>query len=365
MQNAPQANILTRDDLRAAVAAGALTEAQAATVIGLAQARLDGRQAMTGEDEPFEFFRGFSEIFIVVGLVVLISGIVSLMWLLDMVLVVPLGMAIVAWWLAEYFTVKRRMVLPSIVLLVAFGIGVGGTVLSWQLQQAFPNPVSTAQIITLASAASMAIWYWRFRLPIAMFFLGLALLAALYIAWASPADVIAMSTTGSIDKLFDLADSAGFGLATLGFGIAAFIAAMWFDMRDPYRLGRHSASGFWLHVLAAPALVNTVALTLLNVGGTAGYVLLAASLCVISVLALVIDRRSFVTAGVIYIGLVIAWLLQGEGSEDLGHWVAILIVLGAFITALGTFWVPLRASLMRALPDFPAKRRLPPYAEMP
>lgn len=363
------ADALTRDDLRAAVASGALTEAQAAAVMSLAQARMNGRQAMSGEDEPFEFFRGFSEIFIAVGLIILLSGLVSLMSLVGIAsglfMAVPAGIAVVAWWMAGYFTRKRRMVLPSIVLLVAFGTGVGGVVMALQVRQDFPNPVAAIQMITLTGAAAMALWYWRFKLPVAMFFLGLSLLAALYVAWASPADVVAFWERGSLEGLFDLGDGAGFGVATLGFGLAAFSAAMWFDMRDPYRLGRHAATGFWLHLLAAPALVNTVALTLLNIGGTVGILALAGALFVISLLALVIDRRSFVTAGMIYIGLVIAWLIRGEGEGEFGHWVAILIVLGGFITALGTFWVPLRARLMRALPDFPGKHRLPPYAETP
>ena len=34
---------------------------------------------MPAEDEPFEFFRGFSEIFISIGLVILLSGITALL----------------------------------------------------------------------------------------------------------------------------------------------------------------------------------------------------------------------------------------------------------------------------------------------
>lgn len=356
---------LTRDDLRAAVAAGTLTEAQAASVIALAQARLDGRAALSAEDEPFEFFRGFSEIFIAVGLVILLSGAVSLMVLVGagsgLFLVAPVGMAALSWWMAGYFTLKRRMVLPSIVLLVAFGLGVGG-VLSWVfLQRDFPNPVALAQWVTLSGAAAMAVWYWRFRLPVAMFFLGLSLLAALYVAAASPAEVAAFLERGSLEGVFDLRSRSSFAVATLVFGLGAFAVAMWFDTRDPHRLGRHSATGFWLHLLAAPALVNTVALTLLNLGGTVGMVSVAAALTGIAVLALVIDRRSFLAAGIVYIAIVIAWLIRGEEGGDFGHLVAILLALGAFITALGTFWVQLRAGLMRALPDFPGKRRLPPY----
>jgi MFS family permease len=354
-------------DLRMAVAAGTLSEAQAAGLLALARDRAGRRAAMKGEDEPFEFFRGFSEVFIAVGLVILLSGILGLMSLVGVAsrlfLIVPLAMAGVAWWMAHYFTLRRRMVLPSVVLLAAFGFGVGGTVLALDLMRPFPNPVTTIHTLALAGAAAMGVWYWRFRLPVAMFFLGLSLLVALYALWASPADVAAFWEEGTPIGLFDLRDGAGFGLATLGFGLAAFAVAMWFDTRDPHRLGRHSATGFWLHLLAAPALVNTMALTLLNIGGTAGIVLLAAGLTVISLLALVIDRRSFVTAGMIYIGIVIAWAIRGEGEaeEEFGHWVAILIALGGFVTALGTFWVPLRGALMRALPDFPAKSRLPPW----
>ncbi|MFN3970056.1 MAG: hypothetical protein ACK4L4_01610 [Gemmobacter sp.] len=360
---------LSREDLRAAVAAGAITEAQAASVIALAQSRIDGRAAMQEEDEPFEFFRGFSEIFIAVGLVILLSGVLALMSLIGfgsgLFPIVPASMAAVAWWMAGYFTLRRRMVLPSVVLLVTFGLGVGGIVAWLALSQDFPNPVRLAQGVSLAGAAAMGAWYWRFRLPVAMFFVGLSLLVALYVTWAEPVDVIAFADGGRIDSLFDLRSTTGLALATLIFGIGAFVAAMWFDMRDPHRMGRHSATGFWLHLLAAPALVNTVALTLLNLGGTVGIVALAAALTAISVLALVIDRRSFVTAGMIYIGLVIAWLIRGEAAGEFGHWVAILIALGTFITALGTFWVGLRARLMRALPDFPGKTRLPPYAETP
>ena len=35
--------------------------------------------------------------------------------------------------------------------------------------------------------------------------------------------------------------------------------------------------------------------------------------------------------------------------------------IGAFITAIGTWWVQLRAGVMRMLPNFPGKSRLPPY----
>ncbi len=101
--------------------------------------------------------------------------------------------------------------------------------------------------------------------------------------------------------------------------------------------------------------MNTVAVTLLNGGGIA---LLAVALLGITVLALVIDRRSFLTAGIVYIAIVIGWVMGGGNGTQ---WIFILIALGALITAIGTWWVQLRAFVMKVLPNFPGKDRLPPY----
>jgi hypothetical protein len=367
---ADAAKTIGADDLRAAVAAGLMTEAQAAGLGAMAADRAGKRATMPHEDEPFEFFRGFSEIFVSVGLSILLSGILALLsWVgftSNLFIVVPLVMAGVVWWMAGYFTLRRRMVLPSTILAAAFGIGICAFTLGLMGQGDFPNPRRMLITASLASAAGLGVWYWRFRLPVAMFLVGLACLGALYGFTLSTGILFGLKDGNvGIGSLFDLRSSTNFSIATLIFGIGAFLAGMWFDMRDPYRLGRHAATGFWLHLLAAPALVNTVALTLYNFGGTVGMVATAASLCVIALLALVIDRRSFLTAGIAYIALLIAWAVNGAGTAGFGNWVAILLILGAFITALGTWWVPLRAALMRALPDFPGKARLPPYAETP
>lgn len=360
---------ITPDDLRAAVAAGVLTEAQAASVLALAQGRSGQRAAMTEEDEPFEFFKGFSEIFVSIGLVILMTGIAMLLsWAggTGLLLTVPLACAGVAWWWARYFTLKRRMNLPSMVLVATFA---GGVLLFAMTIAAMVEDGGRPGIILsfLVTAAALALWYRTFRLPFTMFILGLNLLAALYIATASVDELggFASGTRAGLQALFDLRESPAFALATLGFGIAAFAAGMWFDMRDPHRLGRNAATAFWLHLLAAPALVNTVSVTLYNTGGWTGVWLLVLALAVITVLALVVDRRSFLSAAIAWIALVIAWVVQGSGDGDFGSWIVILIVLGAVVTAIGTWWVPLRAALMRALPEFPGKQRLPPYEKAP
>lgn len=364
---ADPARQITPEDLRAAVAAGIVTEAQAASVSALADSRAGKRLAMPAEDEPFEFFRGFSEIFVSIGLVILMSGIAALLVTFGgfaVLVTLPLICAAIAWWWAGYFTLKRRMNLPSMVLAVAFGSGIYLSAVTL-LHDAGSSPRLPVVVSFVLAALGMAAWYRKFRLPFAAFILGAFALGAVYSMTASLESLSGFTGSGrtGLAGLFDLRQSPQFALATLGFGIGAFLAAMWFDTRDPYRLGRYSATAFWLHVLAAPALVNTVALTLYNVGGTAGIVSLAVALTVIAALALIIDRRSFLTAALVYIALVISWIIEGRNGTDFGSWAMMLVVLGALVTALGTWWVPLRSALMRALPDFPGKRRLPPYAE--
>jgi hypothetical protein len=358
---------MTPEDLRAAVQAGILTEAQAAGVKALAEDRAGRRARLPAEDEPFEFFRGFSEIFISLGLVILMSGLVALvLWVggLGMAMAVPAAVAAVSWWWAGYFTLKRRMNLPSMVLVLAFGGGVWLFVLAMMLKvtEGDIGARITAILPALIAALALLLWYRRFRLPFTMFVLGGFVLTALYGVTASGTALEAFidgSRTG-FGGFFDLGQSPAFATATLIFGLGAFAAGMWFDLRDPHRLGRYAATAFWLHLMAAPALVNTVALSLYNSGSGANVGLLALALLAITLLALVIDRRSFLTAALGYIAIVIFWILGDTG--DFGNWVAILLVMGALITAAGTWWVQLRRAVLNALPDFPGKGRLPPWA---
>jgi hypothetical protein len=348
---------MTPDDLRAAVAAGILTEAQAASVLALANERTGKRSALPAEDEPFEFFRGFSEIFISIGLVILLSGVTALLAAFGgfaLLTLVPLASAGIAWWWATYFTLKRRMTLPSMVLATAFGAGVVLFAFTILRQGGLDERMLAFASFALAGAG-MVMWYRTFRLPFAAFLTGAFALGAIYALTASTSDVLGLMAGGGFDSLFDLGESPAFATATLIFGIGAFLVGMWFDTRDPHRLGRHSATAFWCHLLAAPALVNTVALTLLNGSGVG---LLTVALVAITVLALVIDRRSFLTAAIVYIAIVIGWAMDAQGGTN---WIFVLLLLGAFITAIGTWWVQLRAAVMRVLPDFPGKSRLPPY----
>lgn len=353
---------ISQEDLRAAVNAGVMGEAQATRLATIAQDRRGLRDALTRDDEPFEFFSGFAEIFVTVGLCILLAGVIALAALISSMtglITLPLSTAGIAWFMALYFTLRRRMVLPSILLSLVYGFGIlfGTAMLLNNLALSFQGSIMIGAVIGMFA---MAVWYRVFHLPFAMFVFGLCGLVLIHSIFATGS---AETYLQNLDQLFDLTINPGFALATLVFGMLAFIGGMGFDMRDRYRLGRYSATGFWLHLLAAPAMVNTVVYTLLNIGGNTGILLTALAMIIVTLLALVIDRRSFLTAGIVYIALVMFWLTSGEGSVS-GSITTSLLLLGALITALGTFWTEMRARLMRALPDFPGKHKLPPYQEI-
>lgn len=348
---------LTRDDLRAAVAAGHISEAQAASVMALASNRLAGRAALPAEDEPFELFKGFAEIFVTVGLGILIFGSFGFLLFAGGKLGYAMLIPLIAL-LGEYFTRKRRMVLPSILLTLTLGGAVlasflGIPILGMRIVTQDPN----FDLALVATAVALIAWFLRYRVPFSMFLVGLCGLGLL-LSFAKGFDPEA-PISKTVD-LFDLSNGSALSLAMLVFGLLALAGGIWFDMRDPHRLGRQSASGFWLHVLAAPALVNTLALTFYKMGPGTGYVLLLATLAVFAALALIIDRRSFFTAGIGYM-IFLSFYAFGNATDPRSWWIT-LILIGLFLTALGSFWTELRTRLMRALPNFPGKHRLPPYA---
>ncbi len=350
---------LEEDDIRAAVSAGVLSESQAAGVLALAQQRRGARRHMVAEDEPFEFFRGFAEIFVTVGLAMLLGGILAYTVIFGGGVGVPfIGLA-VTFGLSFYFIRKRRMNLPGMFLAASFGVFLNAAILV-VTSGTVPDMVGLPRVVGLVGMAGMAIYFVIFRLPFAMFVFGVYGLITTY---AFVTDDRIRLWRNLPDGLFDLASGSSLALGSLLFGLAAFGLGIFFDMRDPHRVSRWSATGFWLHILAAPALVNTMAMTLYNRGDTTGYILTGLLLLAVSILSLIIDRRSFMTAGIAYLGaLIIVALGQDRGD---GTIVSALLILGAIITALGTWWVQIRAWLMRRLPDFPLKNRLPPYEGTP
>lgn len=352
--------MVNQDDLKAAVGAGIISEKQAVTLSSLSHSRRGALENLTPGDEPFELFKGFNEIFIVIGLLILASGWMGFSAIIfsgtitnPQQAAVPFGFlgAAVLWGLSEYFVRKRRMVAPAIALSILFGLNA-----AFSLTAYFAQPFMVAQedFDSLPwpfalGTATLALYWLRFRVPfaLAMIAVGLFIVAVLLAATSS-------GSPASASDLFLLSAGGPFAWITLALGIGVFICAMLFDMSDPHRVTRRSANGFWLHVVAAPALVNTLALTLLTRETMAANVLLVGLLGLFAVVAIIIDRRSFLIAAIGYIVALSTTLLEGSGAATT------VFLLGAILLILGAFWEKIRARLLNSLPSFVPIEKLPP-----
>jgi hypothetical protein len=174
--------------------------------------------------------------------------------------------------------------------------------------------------------------------------------------------IFAIAVTAAIDSgerilsprdLFLLSGEGSIAWITLVLGLAVFAVAMVFDMSDPHRVTRRSANGFWLHIIAAPAIVNTVALTLLTDGGS--NLLLGLFLVFIALAAIIIDRRSFLIAAVGYV-VALAGSLNDSGAD--AAWT--ILFLGVALLLTGSFWERIRARILTTLAFALPLHRLPP-----
>ncbi len=341
--------MITTEDLRAAVSRGIVTEAQSAQLIALAAARRTAKDSVSPAEEPFVLFKGFNEIFVVVGLTILFSGWVGVATIIGLnteapagtetILLAALTIAILAA-VSRYFTLKRRMIAPSIALVIMTALA------ALVLGAALVGGQGIAAV-ALVVAAVMGGHYALFRVPFSAAIIASALFCALWGLIFTPS-----SLSGAVDLA--LGSSSNASVLTVIFGLATFALAMRMDMSDPMRLSTRSSTAFWLHVVAAPAIVNTVALNLLARGTPQAQSLLLAFLLAIALVAIVIDRRSFLVSGAGYSVVLASTLFSGAAPFA-------ILALGLILVLLGAAWERLRSRLMRALPDFPGKTNLPPY----
>ena len=386
---------LTRDDIRAAVGAGTISDAQAALLVTRAQVRKGGRGHLAGIDEPFELFRGFNELFIVAGLAVLFFGyggfIESLrIWMSDLPIFssiranylypiwygfFSLPYMAIAVFMAGYFTLRRRMVAPSVALAVifffgalVFGISIGAFVvelvngsdiiirLSIQLMKVWAHWAASEGVISLGLGIGLATatlllagYYFMFRVPFTLMLIALGALATVCAVTFS-AHEIPKSLSG-----FLLISSEGpFGFLALALGLVFLAFAMKYDLDDPHRSTRRADCAFWLHSVAAISIMHAVASTFFLQETVSGNLILLLFVLVMSLFSFVIDRRIFIISGMGYF-VALIFALQNSGL------ILMLLCLGLIYLCLGAWWEEIRSDLMSLLPDFPGKRILPPW----
>ena len=332
-------------DLDAAVAAGVISPAAAAGFRAFVAHR-QGTAAV--DEEQFRLLTGFNDIFVSVAAVLLLAAV---SWLGNRIGPAVGGGAtvVISWGLAEYFTRRRRMALPSIVLLLGF---VGGMFwLGFGLFAFAPVDVEVVNLqlplaagAALAAAGTYAHWR-RFMVPITV--------AA---GAAAALGTILFLAVGLVPGLRDHWPP----LLLVG-GLAVFALAMWWDASDRTRTTRRSDVAFWLHLSAAPMIVHPtfkmLGLLGLNETDTARAGAAIAIYLVLALVALAVDRRALLVSALFYVVYAMAALFRAAGTLSASLALTALVI-GSALLLLSALWHRARAGVLALFPTA-LRARLP------
>jgi uncharacterized membrane protein YfcA len=357
----------SEDDLEAAVVAGVVDRP---TVERMRVFLAQSHRTTLVDEEHFRLISGFNDIFVSIASILLL---VALGWIGQ---AIPLGMAegprplggllvaAASWGLAEVFTARRRMALPSILLLAGFVGGLfeaTGSVFGavYDVAGRSPNGTVVGSLMLAGSAAVAAVGayiHWRrFHVPITIA-AGAGALVAVALG------LLAAAVPDAPNHLT---------LPAFIAGLCVFAFAMRWDMSDPRRETRRSDVAFWLHLLAAPLIVHPVfaMMGLLDGGvglGGAGVVVLL--YVVLGLVALAIDRRALMVSALAYVLYALSALFREFGALSLNVALTAL-VLGSALLLLSAYWTLVRSAVLALLPagvraKLPvATRTAPPAAQ--
>ena len=346
----------SQNDLDDAVAAGAVSAESAAALRAYMER---SRSTSAVDEEHFRLITGFNDIFVSIAAVILLVAVGWIgQWLGQRAglaieggptFVAPILVAATSWGLAMFFTAKRRMALPSIILLLAFVFSVFAatafvlvTVIG---TEAFENNEQLIGILGAASGtvAAAAAWlHWRnFRVPITVA-AGAAAVAAIAVS-------LLMAALGNrVEDMWNVI--LGFVLLL---GVGVFLFAMRWDSSDPARITRRSDVAFWLHLLAAPMIVHPVFSLLGLNDGSASIgegVLVIILYVLIALAALAIDRRALLVSALAYVLYALNSMFERMGAVELNIALTALVI-GSALLLLSAFWHQARATVVRPLPD--------------
>lgn len=357
-----------RSDIRAAQEAGILTRDQASRLEAFLAARADPAvKAAASEPENLRFLNNFNDIFVTIGIVILAMGLTAVtalffgpqFWgmvsggratMLGAMILMPV--AAVMWLIAEYFGRRRRMLLPTMAAITVFtgysGLSVGmissgltgmnaETVTSLSGAWATLGKSGLGTFFGCGAAAALA--WLRFRLPFCMFLMAVSAAAAAY----------------TFAGFFGNAGLVLGGFLSLVIGVVTLGAAIWFDQQDPGRITRLSDNAFWLHVAAAPQII--LGLRGMVMGSpaaspdTAQAMILLASLALLGLLSLALNRRALIVSSLLSFWLALGEVVSAVGGGASTTFIASALLLGTGIIVLGGGWNTARRGVLKALPQ--------------
>jgi hypothetical protein len=350
----------SQQELDDAVTSGVIS-AEAANAL---RAHIEMQRSMPiADEEQFRLITGFNDIFVTIAAAILLFAVG---WIGQSIgqstgllitehgdpgpsFLAPLAVAATSWGLALFFTGRRRMALPSILLLLGFVCAVLATSAFLLVQligpERFNDNLLLASAVGGISAAIAAVAAWihwrRFHVPITIA-AGAAAVSGLFLAI-----LVAIVQPGDGEAAKNLI--LGFVLLL---GIGVFLFAMWWDSSDRSRITRRSDVAFWLHLLAAPMIAHPVfaLLGLSNGNVSTGEGLIVVGLYILfGLTALAIDRRALLVSALAYVLYALTELFKQFGAVELNIALTALVI-GSALLLLSAYWHQARRLIVTHLP---------------
>jgi hypothetical protein len=334
-----------------AIADGVLTQQQLDQLRQLsASANADANdKPLVGAEgeESLKFVRSFGDVFIAIGVALLIIGVQAVLppdqHILKSTFAVALGFG-----LGEWLLRKKRLALPGIVLIVGttllFAFGLGALLLDGGKLTHLKDRPLTVVAIPLLTVGYVAAFYFRYKLPFAF---AVAVASALAVPFM-------------LLGVYDAKPQRYVFVA----GIVALAIAIWFDKQDRFRTTRLSDCAFWLHVLAAPLLTIGLMIFLFNDKALdkdiTSSLIFIACFCVFCLVALFLDRRALLVSSFSYMLYSIGGVITQSFGADRAFALSALF-LGALVVGLGVYWHPIRARLFARFSDSALAQWVPPF----
>lgn len=236
------------------------------------------------EQEQLRLVSGYNDIFVSIACIITFVSLTTLVEAkyLDQLLVIG-----AAFGLAWYFVRRQRMRFTGIVVAIAVAISglilgieffISGTVINAPLpgievlptdieESAIYLPILLPYIVALLASAAFSFSYWRFASVPFAHAAGIAaiLLTVLVIVLGFQLDLAKVNIPGSeMNETFVVEPlTQSELLRTLPILITVFICgcfteayAIWWDVKDPERQTVATDTAFWVHVVAAPFLIQ-------------------------------------------------------------------------------------------------------------
>jgi len=283
-------------------------------------------------EEPLKFIRSFGDVFITLGVVLLVIAI-NMTDLSGYYYLLPAaGFIVVSEWLVRV----RKLALPGIAILLAILYFVNKAI-------AFDHENASTMGIAILSLTSL-LYYLRYRMPFSLLPLAAGIVAIIIIQIG-----------------LDVLENP---IIFVGLGSVVFIIAMFFDSKDTTRVSHLSDSAFWLHLLAAPLIVHGAMVSMLVseqpwIQSMNKEMLMVIFFTGFFLLALLVDRRALLISTQLYAIYALTQLLQNQLSSGQNIVMYVMMGLGLFVIFFGTYWYLARRMIWGFLATTPINRFIP------